>query len=350
MNPNFPFAQFTSSAVSDGQTLAHATLLALSDIRGIGLGRLHQYKSRIPDIKNTGEAYQLYREMQSKFPKSIPEMDFKDFSHKIQVAEKELEAQEKLGAHLVSFESSLHRKLFANVQIPPLYFFYWGSREALLNHGISLVTATEVNEFSKEKAAKLAGYISERNWNSIFSLDANPLIDYEFISQNAKKCKAGTACLLVQKAPLAESLKDERLKSAIREGHGCLIGLSMLGGGEKQMTWFNAMQLQIALSKGTFAFGYAAEDTPTSQKHQDVYYNLIRKYGKQILCYKCDPRQRLDAKYGDLVSGDELLQDAKLLEEGRISSLYLARDIDAFLDKCLEAEGAMNATLLRNIG
>ncbi len=349
MNPNFPFAQFTSSAVSDDRTLVHACLLALSDVRGIGLSRLHQYKNRILDLTNTREAYQLFREIQHKFSKAIPELDFKDFSYKIQAAEKELEAQEKMGAHLVSFESPLYRKLFANIKNPPLYFFYWGSQVALLKNGISLVTATDVNDFSKEKAAKLAGYISQSNWNSIFSLDANPLIDCEFISRSANKFKAGTTCLLVQKAPLAESLKNEALMAAVTGAHGCLLGFSLIGGEEKQPTWFNSMQLQIALSKGGFAFGYTAEDTIAS-KHQNVYYGLLRKFDKQIICYKCDPKQRLDPNYKDLVCSDELLQDAELLKEGRISSLYQARDIDVFLDRCLKREGAMNSGFLRDIG
>lgn len=337
MNPNFPFAQFTSSAAAADRTLVHASLLALSDIRGIGAGRLRRYKNRILHVTNTREAYELFQEIRNKFPKAIPELDFKDFSYKIQVAEKELKAQKEMGAHLVSFESSLYQELFANIENPPLYFFYWGSKEALLNKGISLVTATDVNAFSKEKVAKLAGYISKRNWNSIFSLDANPLIDHEFISQSAKSFKAGTACLLIQKAPLAESLKNEKLTSAIAEGHGCLMGFSLLGGGEKKPTWFNSMQLQIALSRGTFAFGYAVEDTPSSQTHQNVYYDLIRKSGKQIICYKCDEKQRLNPDYANLSWSDDLLRDDNLRKEGRISSLYVAHDIDAFLVRCLRS-------------
>lgn len=336
MNPIFPFSQIEPSTVSYSPEQLHVYVLAFADIKGIGVSRLNLCKSRLLTLRNDREAYQFFQEIRNKRPRVIPELEFKDFSHKIEVAKRELEAKEKLGAHLVSFESSLYQKLFANTQNPPLYFFYWGDKEALLNKGIAFVAGSDVNEFSKKKVTKMADYISERGWNSIFSFDANSLIDQEFISRSTQSFRAGTTCLLVQKAPLAETLKDGLLTSAITGNHGCLIGISLVGGEEKQPTWYNSLQLQTALSKGTFAFGYTADGTPTSQMHQKAYYDSIRRSGKQIICYKCDPKQILDPNYADLACSEGLLQDAKLLQEGRISSLYWPRDIDAFLDRCLK--------------
>ncbi len=322
MNENFSFTQ--SPITSKKWTLAHVYLLALSDSPGIGLVRLRQCTNYLPTLTNDNDAYQLFQEIRNQHIKVIPEMEFKDFVHKVQVAKNELEALEQTGVHFVSFEDSFYRKLFANALDAPLH------------KGISLVSADSINEFSKKKVTKFAQYISERGWNSIFSLDAYPLIDSEFISHSAQSFSPGTTSLWIQNAPLSTSLQNRQLLDAITEGQGCLMGFSIVGGEAKTPSWAISMSLQITLSKGVFAFGYPTDETPYSKSHQKSYYGLIRSSGKRVICYQCDEKQMLDPNYADFARNISLLQDDKLLSNNRIFPLYKPRDIDVFLNQCLE--------------
>ena len=285
-------------------------VLAFSDISGFGEKAILKYKDCFLSLKDEEDAYQLYNRMKEELPKinmrylkSISNITMNELHKKICDSQKSLIAQRDQKIDSIFFVDSLYKELFAKFPNPPLFFFYKGNKHALQKKGIAILNPSLKDPFAFEISKQFSRVASNAGWNII--IDSPDEVDKFHVN--------GSNCILVQIPPLNQ-VQNHTFENSILENDGCIISLSPIGNRRKMIGYLKLMNLQIALSRGIFAFGYNINDEYDKRRAKD-YNNLLKSAKRLVACYHCSD--------SELVSTPSMKANNDLIDGGDIYALNI---------------------------
>ena len=298
-----------------------AYLLAFSDVPGIGPATLRTHINELSSIETDDEIYALFEKIQKKSARVDQSVDQPGLLHKIALAHKALDEQNKLGIKTITLKSTDYQSLFSGNIYSPLYFFCIGNVNTLYTKSISILNLNLNEEFAKAKIQKFSKYIIAKGWNVITDEQCYMSSIIQDSNNDSFDNQKGTYVVVTSK-PLDQVKNSDFCEKILKSG-GCIISLALIGEWKKKPSWVNIMQLQAMLSKGIFAFGYNPAKEERTQKKN--YYALLKNAQKPLLYYECTPKQLSDAPY--MSCNDDIPKEVP----GAIRMTY-PHDIDDFLN------------------
>lgn len=301
-----------------------AYMLAFADIKGISQWNLISYREKLLTIRSIKEAYGLFKSIRTRYKDriSIPELTFEEFAKKVYASRKALAEQRKQGIHFLLFDDPEYKKCFAGATNPPLYVFYKGNKDALLQNGVSIVNWYLREDYPRRISKVFSQRVFQKKWNVIIA-SVNDIAECYY-----RDNKTEAHCILVKNSPLDQI--DSEFCNKVIENNGCIVSLYPIGEREKHCNWYETMMLQISLSKGAFVFGYGKLDENHNAKYRDNYYSTIFRMNRPLAFCQCDPDQL--KKYPCMQANNDFVNDKRFYAINK----NLNQTPVTFLEYCLK--------------
>ena len=302
-----------------------AYLLAFQAAKGLGPKTLASYASQISQIKDDRSAYHLLEEIKDKYPgriKGLPNFD--TFQGAAEKAMSCLITQEKQGIHAISCTDKDFPSGFKDLDVPPLYIFYKGNKEALKQKGIAVIGTRNVTDYTQRVGEHIGSYMAKKGWSVVSGLALGSDASGHRGCLNAN---GTTVAIVATSLDRVYPWKNKPLQDEILAKGGCVVSEYPTGTPFIVQHLIARDRLQSGLAQGVFVVA-------TGEKGGTWHaINEAVKLHKPICFYDYTKIKTYDYK-----KDEHTLGMAKMKSLGA-KPIHYGMDIDRFLSSCKERKG-----------